>query len=113
MNSLSCACLFFFLTPPPPPHFVAVIKKGNMRYISTRGGTESVDFEGALFSGYAADGGLFMPQQIPVLDHGTLQKWSAFSYPELVQQLCSVFIPPELIPKAELNGKLCWKEMTV
>ncbi|XP_066484793.1 threonine synthase-like 2 isoform X2 [Tiliqua scincoides] len=76
-----------------------------MRYISTRGGAESVDFEGALFSGYAADGGLFMPEKIPVLDYATLQKWSTFSYPELVEELCSIFISPELIPKAELNGQ--------
>ncbi|XP_061445742.1 threonine synthase-like 2 isoform X4 [Rhineura floridana] len=75
-----------------------------MRYVSTRGRAGSVDFEGALLSGYARDGGLFMPQKIPVLDCATLKKWSTFSYPELVKQLCSIFISPELIPKEELNG---------
>ncbi|XP_061445741.1 threonine synthase-like 2 isoform X3 [Rhineura floridana] len=74
-----------------------------MRYVSTRGRAGSVDFEGALLSGYARDGGLFMPQKIPVLDCATLKKWSTFSYPELVKQLCSIFISPELIPKEELN----------
>ncbi|KAJ6660493.1 hypothetical protein lerEdw1_017490 [Lerista edwardsae] len=74
-----------------------------MRYISTRGRAASVDFEGALFAGYAADGGLFMPEKIPFLDYTTLQKWSNFSYPELVKQLCSIFISPELIPTVELN----------
>ncbi|XP_077773689.1 threonine synthase-like 2 [Podarcis muralis] len=74
-----------------------------MRYVSTRGGAGSVDFEGALLSGYASDGGLFMPQKIPALDSATLRKWSSFSYPELVKQLCSLFISPELIPEAELN----------
>uniref|UniRef100_A0A8D0DU05 Threonine synthase-like 2 n=1 Tax=Salvator merianae TaxID=96440 RepID=A0A8D0DU05_SALMN len=77
-----------------------------MKYISTRGGTESVDFEGALFSGYARDGGLLMPQQIPLLDDITLQKWSTFSYVELVKELCSIFISPELIPKSELSDLL-------
>lgn len=77
-----------------------------MRYISTRGGTGSTDFEGALFSGYALDGGLFMPETIPVLDFAALQTWSTFSYPDLVKQLCTIFISPKLIPKAELNGKL-------
>lgn len=76
----------------------------SMRYISTRGGVEGVDFEAALFSGYAADGGLFMPDKIPVLDYATLQKWRTFSYTELVKELCSIFISPELIPKTELNG---------
>ncbi|XP_042329540.1 threonine synthase-like 2 [Sceloporus undulatus] len=74
-----------------------------MRYVSTRGGAGSTDFEGALFSGYAIDGGLFMPESIPVLDFTTLKTWSSFSYPELVKQLCSMFISPELIPKPELN----------
>ncbi|KAH0627057.1 hypothetical protein JD844_002427 [Phrynosoma platyrhinos] len=73
-----------------------------MRYISSRGGAGSTDFEGALFSGYAIDGGLFMPESIPVLDFTTLQTWSSFSYPELVKQLCSIFISPELIPEPEL-----------
>uniref|UniRef100_A0A8C8SPP3 Threonine synthase-like 2 n=2 Tax=Pelusios castaneus TaxID=367368 RepID=A0A8C8SPP3_9SAUR len=76
---------------------------GNMRYISTRGDARSVDFEEALFSGYAPDGGLFMPEEIPVLDSNTLRTWSAFSYPELVKELCSLFISSELIPRKELN----------
>ncbi|XP_063156451.1 threonine synthase-like 2 isoform X1 [Candoia aspera] len=75
-----------------------------MKYISSRGGAGSFDFEHALFSGYAADGGLFMPEKIPVLDSARLRTWSTFSYLELVKELCSVFISPELIPKAELNG---------
>lgn len=80
-------------------------KEKNMRYVSTRGAAVgSLDFEGALFSGYAADGGLLMPETIPVLDHVTLQKWSVFSYPELVKCLCPIFISAELIPKADLHG---------
>ncbi|XP_074053270.1 threonine synthase-like 2 isoform X2 [Macrotis lagotis] len=75
-----------------------------MRYISTRGGTPSVDFEGALFSGYAPDGGLFMPEEIPKLDRETLKKWSTLSYPALVTELCSLFIDPALIPKKDLKG---------
>lgn len=81
-----------------------------MRYINTRGSAASVDFEGALFAGYAADGGLFMPEKLPFLDYTTLQKWSNFSYSELVKQLCSIFISPELIPPVELNGK-CKKDI--
>ncbi|NXC46599.1 THNS2 protein, partial [Penelope pileata] len=74
-----------------------------MEYISTRGVTEAVDFEGALFSGYAPDGGLFMPSCIPLLDRATLQQWSRLSYPELVKELCSLFIAPELIPRSTLD----------
>ncbi|XP_051830371.1 threonine synthase-like 2 [Antechinus flavipes] len=75
-----------------------------MRYVSTRGGSPSVDFEGALFSGYAPDGGLYMPEEIPKLDRETLKQWSTLSYPDLVIELCSLFIDPELIPKKDLKG---------
>ncbi|XP_019382110.1 PREDICTED: threonine synthase-like 2 [Gavialis gangeticus] len=74
-----------------------------MKYISTRGGAEGTDFEGVLFSGYAPDGGLFMPEEIPLLDSNTLRAWSNFSYSQLVKELCSLFISPELIPRQELN----------
>ena len=76
-----------------------------MEYVSTRGGSRAVDFEGALFSGYAPDGGLFMPRSIPSLDGATLQRWSRLSYPELVKELCSLFIAPELVPQSTLNGE--------
>nr|XP_030126358.3 threonine synthase-like 2 isoform X2 [Taeniopygia guttata] len=74
-----------------------------MEYVSTRGGTGAVDFEGALFSGYAPDGGLFMPQRIPSLDRDILQRWSTLSYPELVKELCSLFVPATLVPRNALN----------
>ncbi|XP_027647500.2 threonine synthase-like 2 isoform X5 [Falco biarmicus] len=75
----------------------------SMEYVSTRGGTGTVDFEGALFSGYAPDQGLFMPQHIPLLDGDTLRRWSSLSYRELVKELCSLFITAELIPRSMLN----------
>ncbi|XP_054680231.1 threonine synthase-like 2 isoform X1 [Grus americana] len=74
-----------------------------MEYVSTRGGVGAVDFEGALFSGYAPDGGLFMPQHIPLLDGDTLRRWSCLSYPELVKELCSLFITDKLVPRSTLN----------
>ncbi|XP_075428036.1 threonine synthase-like 2 [Ascaphus truei] len=75
-----------------------------MKYISTRGGVPGVDFEGVLFAGFAPDGGLFMPEEIPKLDAKTLQAWSSFSYTEIVKEVCSLFIPPEVIPREDLNG---------
>ncbi|XP_040352753.1 threonine synthase-like 2 isoform X3 [Herpailurus yagouaroundi] len=75
-----------------------------MRYISTRGMAPRVDFEGALFSGYAPDGGLFMPEELPQLSIETLRQWSTLSYPGLVKELCTLFIGPELIPRDVVNG---------
>ncbi|KAM6402380.1 threonine synthase-like 2 [Pluvialis apricaria] len=74
-----------------------------MEYVSTRGGAGAVDFEGALFSGYAPDGGLFMPQCIPSVDGDTLRRWSCLSYRELVKEVCCLFITAELVPRSTLN----------
>uniref|UniRef100_A0A8B9FIH8 Threonine synthase-like 2 n=1 Tax=Amazona collaria TaxID=241587 RepID=A0A8B9FIH8_9PSIT len=74
-----------------------------MEYISTRGGAGTVDFERTLFSGFASDGGLFMPKHIPSLDRDTLRKWSSLSYPELVKELCSLFITADLVPRSTLS----------
>ncbi|KAM8939011.1 threonine synthase-like 2 [Pelodytes ibericus] len=74
-----------------------------MKYRSTRGGQAGLDFEAVLFAGFATDGGLFMPEEIPKLDNKTLQKWSSHSYKELVKEICSLFIPPKSIPKKDLN----------
>ncbi|KAM4866864.1 threonine synthase-like 2 [Thomomys bottae] len=74
-----------------------------MWYISTRGLAPKVDFEGALFSGYAPDGGLYVPEELPQLDRDTLCHWSKLSYRSLVKELCSLFIGSTLIPRAELN----------
>ncbi|KAM9579772.1 threonine synthase-like 2 isoform 2-T3 [Guaruba guarouba] len=74
-----------------------------MEYISTRGGAGTVDFERTLFSGFASDGGLFMPKRIPSLDRDTLWKWSSLSYPELVKELCSLFITADLVPRSTLS----------
>ena len=38
-----------------------------MKYISTRGAAPELDFEGAMLSGLARDGGLYVPDRVPVL----------------------------------------------
>lgn len=74
-----------------------------MWYTSTRGMAPRVNFEGALFSGYAPDGGLYMPEELPRLDKETLRHWSTLSYRSLVKELCALFIGLELIPRHDLN----------
>lgn len=76
-----------------------------MWYTSTRGMAPRVNFEGALFSGYAPDGGLYMPEELPRLDKETLRHWSTLSYRSLVKELCALFIGLELIPRHDLNGE--------
>lgn len=74
-----------------------------MWYTSTRGMVPPVSFEEALCSGYAPDGGLYVPEKLPLLDRETLLHWSALSYPSLVKELCALFIGLELIPRQDLN----------
>ena len=40
----------------------------NIVYQSTRGGEQDVTASAAILKGLAEDGGLFVPQQLPVLD---------------------------------------------
>ncbi|KAG2466909.1 THNS2 protein, partial [Polypterus senegalus] len=75
-----------------------------MHYCSTRGSVKGWNFEQVLFSGFAPDGGLFMPEKIPELNLTTLQRWSKFNYVELVKEICSVFISSEDIPHSDQSG---------
>ena len=86
--------------------FIMFIYKEVMKYRSTRGKVEATSFEDVLFSGYAGDGGLFMPESIPVVDRAILEKWKGLSYLELTKEVMSLFIPPEEITSEDLNGKL-------
>ncbi|TSL28174.1 Threonine synthase-like 2 [Bagarius yarrelli] len=75
----------------------------SMQYCSTRGGVSGWDFRDVLFSGYAPDGGMFMPETIPFISPATLRSWCSLSYQQLVCEVCSLFISEKLIPKHELE----------
>ncbi|CAL8276304.1 unnamed protein product [Merluccius merluccius] len=60
-----------------------------MRYYSTRGGVHGLDFCNVLFSGFALDGGMFMPESLPVLSPDTLRSWTGLSYSQLVVEVAS------------------------
>ncbi|MBN3310992.1 threonine synthase-like 2 [Amia ocellicauda] len=77
-----------------------------MRYCSTRGGVVGQGFREVLLSGYAQDGGMFMPEEIPTVPITTLRQWVALPYPALVQELCALFIPSEEIPRDQLDALL-------
>ncbi|MBT4067519.1 MAG: threonine synthase, partial [Candidatus Marinimicrobia bacterium] len=52
-----------------------------MRYYSTGGDSSFVGFKDALFQGLAPDGGLFMPENIPLLGKDFFK--TDLTYPEL------------------------------
>ncbi|XP_069025086.1 threonine synthase-like 2 isoform X1 [Embiotoca jacksoni] len=74
-----------------------------MRYCSTRGGVRGWDFRDVLFSGYAPDGGMFMPESVPELSPDTLRRWRGLSYCRLVVEVAALFIPAQLIPRDDLQ----------
>lgn len=76
-----------------------------MLYCSTRGGVRGRSFRDALFSGFAPDGGMFMPETLPVLGRDTLKAWRRLSYTQLVVEVASLFIPTQLIPRPDLEGE--------
>ena len=75
-----------------------------MKYLSTRGGVTGLTFEEALLSGYAADGGILLPESIPKLSPSELQAWSNLTYPQLVFEITSRFISEDEIPRDKLKG---------
>lgn len=74
-----------------------------IKYVSTKGGVAPVAFDDAVLSGFAADGGLFVPDSIPVLSSEQLQQWSGLSFPDLAFELMSLFIDHSIIPAADLK----------
>lgn len=73
-----------------------------MRYCSTRGGESGLRFEDVLFSGYAKDGGLYLPENIPKLSDSEINDLSNLSYTNLVIEVLARFIDSGEIPKLEL-----------
>ncbi|XP_073695508.1 threonine synthase-like 2 [Garra rufa] len=75
-----------------------------MRYCSTRAGVQGRSFRDVLFSGYAPDGGMFMPETIPSLSPETLRSWRGLSYQQLLCEICCLYITEQEIPRHDLEG---------
>ncbi|MEO1550630.1 MAG: threonine synthase [Pseudomonadota bacterium] len=63
-----------------------------MRYISTRGTAPELDFEGAMLSGLARDGGLYVPAAWPQLSHQTIAGFADQSYEDVAYHVMRPFI---------------------
>lgn len=61
-----------------------------------------MDFETAVTSGFAADGGLFVPESIPQVTSGMLEKWSGLDFATLAHEIVSLFIDDAIIPSKDL-----------
>ena len=99
-------CLALFVHINKSPHPVSYFSSASaMKYLSTRGGVTGLTFEDALLSGYAEDGGILLPEDIPHLSSDTIKSWSRLSYPELVYEIACRFISEDEIPRDTLKGK--------
>jgi threonine synthase len=73
-----------------------------MRYLSTRGGIQPVRFKDAVMMGLADDGGLLLPESIPVFSLEELESLRSLSYQELAFQIISRFVDD--IPPVDLKA---------
>ena len=74
-----------------------------IQYKSTRSNTNRYSFEEAVCSGYAPDGGLFIPETLPIINHTTLTQWTSLSFPELATQILRNFISEDELSTHELK----------
>ncbi|WP_417239637.1 threonine synthase [Celeribacter halophilus] len=63
-----------------------------MRYISTRGDAPVLNFEEAMLTGLASDGGLYVPETIPTLNEGEIAALAGLSYEEAAFKVMKPFI---------------------
>lgn len=75
-----------------------------MKYTSTRDPSKLYSFEEALCSGYAPDGGLFVPESLPEIDSLTLKEWSKLEYVDLATTVLSLFV--DEVPREDLR-RIC------
>ena len=64
----------------------------DIKFFSTNGHPERVDFREALLVGQAPDKGLYMPEQIPVIPLSKIQQFSKMSYPEIAHQVVKPYL---------------------
>jgi threonine synthase len=72
-----------------------------MRYVSTRGGVEPVDFSEAVMMGLGTDGGLLLPEAVPLIGCDELRAFSRLSFQDLAVEVMSPFVA-DAIPRKDL-----------
>ncbi len=73
-----------------------------MKYISTRGEAPKLSFEGAMLSGLARDGGLYVPERFPKLSKTEIKALRGKPYADVAFAICSRFTAGS-IPQKDLK----------
>lgn len=63
-----------------------------MRYVSTRGQAPSLSFEEAMLTGLARDGGLYVPETVPMFDRAQISSMAGQPYEEVAFRVMRPFI---------------------
>ena len=63
-----------------------------MKYISTRGQAPVLNFEEAMLTGLARDGGLYVPEAIPSFSDDEIQSMVDLSYEEIAFKVIAPFV---------------------
>lgn len=61
-----------------------------------------LSFEETLFSGYAADMGLLMPEYIPKISGDQLKEWINLDFPSLAREILGLYVDEKEIPRDDL-----------
>ncbi len=77
----------------------------SIKFFSTNGHPELVDFKGALLRGQAPDKGLYMPETIPMLSKDLIDDFPKMSYPEVAREVIRPYLG-DLIPDKALMQML-------
>ena len=59
------------------------MKASAMKYVSTRGAAPVLGFGEAMMTGLARDGGLYVPETVPVMSHGEIAALAGAPYEEV------------------------------
>ncbi|KAJ5572388.1 threonine synthase [Penicillium sp. DV-2018c] len=74
----------------------------SQKFLSTRGGDYGLSFETVVLKGLAADGGLFLPHEVPKANDWA--NWKDLSYPDLAFQIMRLYISSSEIPDNDLKS---------
>ena len=74
-----------------------------IQYVSITGGGNPVDFEKAILTGKAPDGGLYVPTSLPEISKRQLASWKHLNYTDLAFEILALFIDTSTISSTELH----------
>ena len=63
-----------------------------MQYVSTRGTAPVLDFEAAMMTGLARDGGLYVPGEVPLMSQGDIAALAGLSYEEVAFRVMRPYV---------------------